>query len=35
MVDTTDQSKLKEIHRYYDNLMSMHNEAPEIDYNRF
>lgn len=29
-----DESKSKEIRKYYENLMSMHDETPEIDYNR-
>lgn len=30
-----DESKNKEIRKYYDNLISMHDETPEIDYSRF
>jgi hypothetical protein len=29
-----DESKGKDIRKYYENLMSMHDETPEIDYNR-
>jgi U3 small nucleolar ribonucleoprotein component len=29
-----DDSKGKDIRKYYENLMSMHDETPEIDYNR-
>ena len=30
----SDESKGKDIRKYYENLMSMHDETPEIDYNR-
>ena len=29
-----DESKAKDIRKFYENLMSMHDETPEIDYNR-
>lgn len=29
-----DESKGKDIRRYYENLISMHDETPEVDYNR-
>lgn len=31
----SNQGKIKEIRKCYDNLISMHNETPEIDYPRF
>ena len=34
-LESTDEVKVKEIRKLYENMISMHDETPEIDYTRF